>query len=97
MTYLIRTSATSTTRKRTAHPPRTRAELVGLAQVKTTLDKFVVDKDALEDAMVKEVEFTVKKRPELGGLLHGLAAQESGDRKLKVRLSLSFVVERRLD
>lgn len=83
VTYLIRTSATTATRKRTANPPRTRAELVGLAQVKSTLDKFVVDKDALEDAIVKEVEFTVKKRPELGGLLQECAAQETGDRKLK--------------
>lgn len=87
VTYLIRTNATLASQKRTGDParaPESRAHLVGLAQVKTALDKFVVNNDNLEDAVVKEVDLPVRQRP-LGGLLRDLAAQETGQRQLKVR------------
>ncbi|GAA5887670.1 hypothetical protein JCM3774_005474 [Rhodotorula dairenensis] len=86
VTYLIRTNSTLASQKRTGGSgtaaPESLAHLVGLAQVKTALDKFVVSNDNLEDAIVKEVVFSVRKR-RLGGLLRDLAAQQSGERKLK--------------
>ncbi|GAA5993459.1 hypothetical protein JCM10908_002200 [Rhodotorula pacifica] len=86
-TYLIRTQATWTAQTRRAHPPKTRGELIGLAQVKTLLEKIAVANDALEDAIVVEVEIPVRKR-ELGGLLEELSARETGDRKLKAEWSI---------
>lgn len=70
-----------------AAPPKSRAQLVAVAQQKSLLDNLALKNDAVPGAVVKEIEIPVRKR-ELPGLLNELSKQESGDRTIGVsRLS----------
>lgn len=92
-TYLVRTSSTLRSRKACADPPKSRQQLLAVAQQPTLIDKFAVKNDALPEAVVKEVEFPVKKR-ELPGLLASLSQAETGRRTIPVRISLSQLLPR---
>ncbi|GAA6021556.1 hypothetical protein JCM8202_002330 [Rhodotorula sphaerocarpa] len=80
-TYLVRTNSTQRSRKACANPPKSRQQLIAVAQQKTLIDKFAVKNDALPEAVVKEVEIPVKKR-ELPGLLASLSQAETGSRTI---------------
>lgn len=92
-TYLVRTNSTQRSRKACANPPKSRQQLIAVAQQKTLIDKFAVENDALPEAVVKEVEIPVKKR-ELPGLLASLSQAETGSRTIPVSVWLPVLLVR---
>ncbi|POY72083.1 A/B superfamily hydrolase [Rhodotorula taiwanensis] len=88
LVYLIRVNSVRTSRKNVAAPPKSRAQLVAVAQQKSLLDNLALKNDAVPGAVVKEIEIPVRKR-ELPGLLNELSKQESGDRTIGAEWTIS--------